>query len=283
VTQIVDRVRAIFNPDAIIERIAEFVPSLVVAVLTFLAFFALWRLIRRGLEPVLTRAGVDKTARAFIQTAFQYTVLAVGTVTALGQMGVDTASILTSLGVAGLAIGFAARDALSNVISGIFIFWDRPFVIGDLVEVGGSYGKVEDITLRSTRLVTPDGKMLAIPNSTIVNTTVASYTNFPHLRLDVPVTVGVHEDLGRVRALLLALASGDSDFLQSPEPAVIVKSLNDYNTEVELQVWIRDEQRHITERHQLRERMFHTLTQARVDMPFETLRLEPIAVRSETG
>ena len=59
-------------------------------------------------------------------------------------------------GIAGLTIGFAARDALSNIISGILIFWDRPFVIGDLVEVGGQYGRVERITLRSTRIVTPD-------------------------------------------------------------------------------------------------------------------------------
>ncbi len=104
------------------------------------------------------------------------------------------------------------------MISGVFIFWDRPFVIGDLVEVDGHYGKVEDITMRSTRVVTPDGKMLAIPNSTIVNTTVASYTNFPHLRLDVGVTIGVNEDIGRVRPILLSAAGSDNDFLAEPAP-----------------------------------------------------------------
>ena len=273
-----DRLRQVFDPTAIAERVATFVPDLVVALLSFAAFYLLWRIIRRGVEPLLDRVGVDTTARAFIQTALQYSVLAVGAVTALGQLGIDTASVLTSLGVAGLTIGFAARDALSNVISGIFIFWDRPFVIGDLVEVGGYYGKVSDITLRSTRVVTPDGKMLAIPNSTIVNSTVASYTNFPHLRLDVPVTIDVKEDIRRVREILLRAATSDTDFLENPAPRVVVKSLNDYNTEVELQVWLRNEHEHVAERFQLRERMFEALRAAGVDMPFETIKIEPIEI-----
>ncbi len=120
----------------------------------------------------------------------KYVILSIALVSALNQVGVHTGSLLASLGVLGLTIGFAARDALSNVISGIFIFWDRPFVIGDLVEIEDKYGRVQAITMRSTRVVTPDGKMLAIPNNTIVNSTVASYTNFPHLRLDIAFGVG---------------------------------------------------------------------------------------------
>lgn len=87
-------------------------------------------------------------------------------------------------------MGFSARDALSNLISGILIFLDRPFVIGDLVEIERKYGKVEKITLRSTRVVTKDGRLLAVPNAEIINKTVASYKNFPHLRLYVVVTIG---------------------------------------------------------------------------------------------
>lgn len=275
---IIDRIFEMFDPEKILEHIAAVIPDLVVGALSFFAFYVIWKIVRRAVEPLLNRAGIDKTARTFIQTTLQYVILAVGAVTALGQIGIDTTSVLASLGVAGLTLGFAARDALSNVISGIFIFWDRPFVIGDLVEVDGHYGKVEDITIRSTRVVTPDGKMLAIPNSTIVNTTVASYTNFPHLRLDVGVTIGVNEDIGRVRAILLSAAGSDNDFLADPAPEVVVKSLNDYNTEVELRVWLRDEQRHIAERYQLRERMYEALNLAGVDMPFETIKIEPITV-----
>jgi hypothetical protein len=66
----------------------------------------------------------------------------------------------------------------------VFIFWDRPFVLGDLIEVDGKYGRVEKITLRSTRVITVEGKMFTIPNAEVMNSTVASYTNFPHLRIE---------------------------------------------------------------------------------------------------
>jgi small conductance mechanosensitive channel len=151
------------------------------------------------------------------------------------------------------------------------IFLDRPFVIGDLVEIEDNYGRVEQITLRSTRIVTPDGKMLAVPNSDIINKTVASYTNFPHLRLDIPVTVGVNENLGRVRRLLLGLVADNPDYLAEPPPRVVVTALNDYNVAMELQAWIRDERTHVPMRSALREQVFEALNAAGVDMPFETI------------
>jgi small conductance mechanosensitive channel len=175
----------------------------------------------------------------------------------------------------GLTIGFAARDALSNLISGLLIFLDRPFVIGDLVELEDMYGRVDRITLRSTRIITSDGKMLAVPNTEVINKTVASYTNFPHLRLDIAVTVAVDEDLNRVRLVLLDLVGNDPDYLDQPPPRVVVTQLNDYNVALELQVWLRDERQHVEKRFALRERAFDSLTQAGVDMPFETLQLAP--------
>ena len=191
----------------------------------------------------------------------------------------DTGSLLASLGVAGLTIGFAAKDALSNVIAGLFIFWDRPFVIGDLVEVDGNYGKVETITMRSTRVVTVDGRMLAIPNTIIVNSTVASYTNFPNIRLDVEVTVGVNEDIGRIRTAILTAVALKSRYLQAPQPVVALKALNDYNLLLEVRVWLEDETRHIPERFALRELILEVCRAENIELPFETIALAPIEVR----
>jgi small-conductance mechanosensitive channel len=139
------------------------------------------------------------------------------------------------------------------------------------------------ITLRSTRVVTVDGKMLAIPNSTMVNTTVASYTNFPNLRLDVAVTSGVGERVDRVREFLLGLVREHPDFLADPPPRVVVTQLNDYNVALELRAWIKDERQHIPQRFALREAVFETLTEAGVDMPFETIQLTPLAFQGGDG
>ena len=258
--------------------VLNWIPSLLSALLTLFLFWLLWRLASRSAEAVFKRTEIDRTARTFVQTVLKYVILTVGTVSALAKVGVNTGSILTSLGVVGLTIGFAARDTLSNVISGLFIFWDRPFVIDDLVEIDGKYGRVENITLRSTRIVTPDGRMLAVPNSTIINTTVASYTNFPHLRLDIPVTVGVEENLGRARTIALSILEGDDQYMSTPPPKVIVSALNDYNVELELRVWLENEKDHIAVRALLPEKLFEAFRAAKVDMPYETLALAPVTL-----
>lgn len=267
-----------FDPEAIGKGLATFLSSLVVSFLTFAAFYLLWRVLDRGLRAVLSRTGADETSASFMETALKYMVLIIGAVQALGAAGINTAAVLASLGLAGLTIGFAARDALSNLISGLIIFWDRPFVIGDLVEVEGNYGRVEKITLRSTRVVTVDGKMLAVPNTKIINSVVASYTNFPSLRLDIAVTVALKEDLDLVREVMLSLVRDDSAFLNDPPPRVVVTAVNDYNVALQLQVWLADERQHIPQRFDLRERIFKALTTAGIEMPFETIQLAPVTV-----
>ena len=129
------------------------------------------------------------------------------------------------------------------------------------------------ITLRSTCIITSDGQMLAVPNNEIINQTVSSYTNFPNLRLDIGVTVGVEEDLQQVRELLLEIVRGDQPYLESPEPRVVVSALNDFNVAMELQVWVKNERQHVEMRSNLREKVFNQLTRARVDMPFETFKI----------
>ena len=280
---IIESLHQVFNPARAAAWLAENLPKVIVAVVLFAAFWLLWRVLYASLSFVFRRTKLDETVAQFIHTVVHYVVLAVGLIMVLDHVGVDTTSVLASLGVAGLTIGFAARDALSNVISGVFIFWDRPFVIGDLVEIGGAYGRVDTITMRSTRIVTPDGRMLAIPNSVVINSTVASYTNFPRLRLDVEVTVAVTEELGRVRRVLLDMVQADSGFADDPAAEVVVKALNDYNVLLEVRVWIEDERKHVAERFRLREAIFVTLTEAGVEMPYETLQLAPFEMRGKAA
>ncbi len=241
---VIDALSETFSLDGFVSWLAGAIPALVKALLIMACFWVLWLISRKGIDALKRKAHLDPTLAAFLGTGLKVTLLSIGLVTALGHLGVNTSSLLASLGVAGLALGFAAKDALSNIISGLFIFWDRPFVVGDLIENEGYYGRVEDITLRSTRVVTPDGKMLAIPNSTIVNTTVASYTNFPHLRLDIPITIGVGEDIG---------------------------------------VWLQDEKSHVKALAELREKAFEALRTAAVDMPYETLALTPLEITSKSA
>ena len=278
VESIVDRLLEIFNPETLGTKIGDVVAGLIVGLVVLLVFLLIERIVRRISQPIIENSGLDETGQSFVHTIVRYTVIIIGILTTLSAVGINIDSLLASIGIAGVTIGFAARDAFSNLISGLLIFLDRPFVIGDLVEVGDNYGHVDQITLRSTRIITSDGKMLAVPNNEMINKTVASYTNFPNLRLDVGVTVGVNEDIQKVRNLLLEIIEDSEEFLASPPPRVVVTALNDYNVALELQVWLENERQHVEMRSALREKIFNKLTEASIDMPFETLQVLTAAV-----
>ncbi|MFO7945132.1 MAG: mechanosensitive ion channel family protein [Anaerolineales bacterium] len=272
----------IFQPAHLGKVFGEWVINLITGVMVSLFFYLLWLVLRRVVTSILEKNDQDETTRIFIQTLTKYSILIIGGMYALKAGGVDISAVLASLGIAGIAIGFAARDAFSNLISGLLIFLDRPFVIGDLVEVSDKYGKVDQITLRSTRIITPDGRMLAVPNTEMINKPVASYTNFPHLRLDLRFTIGLNEDIHHVRQILLDLVDQDPDFLKEPPPQVLLMALNDYNNEFELRVWIDNERMHVGKRAQLKEQVYNALHRSGVEMPYETIQLAPFEIKSET-
>ncbi|MBS1250450.1 MAG: Small-conductance mechanosensitive channel [Chloroflexi bacterium] len=278
INNIIAELERIFSPASLGERFVAWIGNAISALLIFLVFYLLWKILKRITRSILEGRKEDETTRAFILTVIKYTVLIIGGISALSALGIDVGAMVASLGIAGITIGFAARDAFSNLISGLLIFLDRPFVIGDLVEVGDNYGEVDQITLRSTRIITSDGRMLAVPNTEMINKTVASYTNFPHLRLDMGVTIGVNEEIEPARQLLLEIVQDDPAYLTDPEPKVLVKALNDYNVLLELRVWLKNERKHVGKRADLREKIFNTFNEAGVDMPFETIQLTPLDV-----
>jgi small conductance mechanosensitive channel len=278
ISTILNRLEDVFDPQVLGRLMVGWLMNLIVGLAIMVVFYLLW-LLARWVMRIALRTKVDATTFSFIETGAKFSLFIIGAITALDSVGIKTSTLLTSMGIVGLTIGFAARDALSNLISGILIFIDRPFVLGDLVEVEGVYGKVDRITLRSTRVVTSDGRMLAVPNTEIINKTVASYTNFPNLRIDIGLTIGVKEDIQKVREILLRLVTEDPAFMTVPPPRVVVTALNDYNVAMELQAWIGDERQHVEKRFELREKVFNTLNKAGVELPFETIQLQPVEIQ----
>jgi len=272
---ITGKLTEVFDPESIGTLLANGIINLFVILAVFFIFYLLWKILHWILQPIFNRSKMDETTTIFANSLIKYGILILGLITALDSVGIKTSAVLASLGIVGLTIGFAARDSLSNLISGIIIFLDRPFVIGDLVEIDNNYGRVDRITLRSTRIVTVDGKMLAVPNVDVVNKTVTSYTNFPHLRLDVQVTVGVMEDIEKARNILIGLVSDQSLYMDEPSPSVVVRELNDYNVLLELRVWIENEREHLQESFRLREAIFNAFNRNNIEMPYETIQLAP--------
>ena len=264
------QLQSIFSVALLADLLSRFVLALVVFGLVMLVWMVINRLAIHRL-----RRRVDGTTVAMLQTLTKTAFISVGLLAGLNAAGVQTGTLLASAGVFSLTVGFALKDTLSNIVSGFLIFMDRPFTIDDLVEIDGQYGRVDRITLRTTRIVTKDGRMLAVPNASVMNKTIASYTNFPHLRIDVQVTIAVTEDIQKVRSILLDLVRNDPSYLQEPVPRMVLVQINDYNVAVELQAWLNDERQHIEKRFALREAVFNALVAAKIEMPLETIQLAP--------
>lgn len=282
-TSIIDQIYTYFNEN-IVDQLAIIAKNALIAIITILVFYILYRVLKNILNRVIEQFELGKTIKSFLIMGLKYTIMVFAVVTALDQIGYDITSLIAGLGIAGIAIGFAAKDTLSNIVAGIFIFWDRPFYIGDLVEIENEYGKVQEITLRTTRIVTPDGRMVSIPNQNIAANKVISYTMFPHLRLDMDVTIGVEEPIEPARQAMLELIKGDERFLKDPEPYVLVQELGDFYTKIELRVWLEDTLKHIQVRGELREKIKDSFDAKGIEMPFETIEvLNHLMKKGENG
>lgn len=153
----------------------------------------------------------------------------------------DVSGWLASAGVAGIAIGFAAKDSLANLISGLFIIADQPYKIGDFIVMDdGERGRVTDIGLRSTRLMTLDDVELVIPNAVIGNERITNQSGGPKeaFRLRVPIGVAYGSDVDKVRSILAKVAREEPKALQDPSPVIRFKAFGNSSLDFDLMVWV---------------------------------------------
>ena len=156
---------------------------------------------------------------------------------------VDMTAWLASAGIAGIAIGFAAKDTLANLFSGVFIMADSPYKIGDYVVLDdgvGLRGKVTHIGIRSTRLLTRDDVEVTIPNSIMGNSKVVNESGGPHVKFRIRVAVGVAygSDVDQVRAVLMSIAEQSQDVCADPEPRVRFRAFGASSLDFELMCWV---------------------------------------------
>ncbi len=168
-------------------------------------------------------------------------IIAAATYMIFSAWGIDMTAWLASAGVAGIAIGFAAKDTIANLISGVFILTDAPYKIGDYIVLdSGERGKVTDIGIRSTRLLTRDDVELTIPNSVMGNSKVINESGGPHekYRVRIPVGVAYGSDMAQVRRILMDIAEADPLACATPEPRVRFRAFGASSLDCELLCWV---------------------------------------------
>ncbi|HZH44291.1 MAG TPA: mechanosensitive ion channel domain-containing protein [Lysobacter sp.] len=200
----------------------------------------LWlsRRLLRAFDATLTRANVEPTLRGFLRNLAHPALLIVVFVAALSAAGVPTTSVLAVLGAAGLAVGLALKDSLSNIASGVMLIVLRPFRAGDYVQAAGVEGTVEHVRVFQTHLRMADNRAVILPNSMITASPITNFTANAIRRADVTVGVGYDDDLRRARELLLAIAREHPRVLAEPEAKVLVTALAESSVTLELRAWV---------------------------------------------
>lgn len=155
----------------------------------------------------------------------------------LRELGMDLGVLLGAAGILTVAVGFASQTSASNVISGVFMMAERPFQVGDLIQLGETVGFVLDIDFLSVKIRTFDNRMIRIPNETMLKSEVINLTRFPIRRVDMQIGVAYKEDLDRVRDLLLKVADRDPEALDEPKPLFLFKGYGDSALEFQFSVW----------------------------------------------
>ena len=172
-----------------------------------------------------------------LKKLIRYLGFAFACILALNQIGLNLGAILGAAGVAGIAIGFAAQTSLSNIISGFFLIGERPFELGDIIEVDGISGTVDTIGLLSLTLRTFDNRSVRIPNETLVKTNVTNVTRHPIRRFNLDVGVAYDENIGHVLSVLRDVSEKNLQCLDEPESLIIFTGFGDSSLNFRLGAW----------------------------------------------
>jgi small conductance mechanosensitive channel len=192
---------------------------------------------------------------------------------AADQLGINVGAALAGIGIAGIALGFAAQDSLANTIAGFVIFWDKPFEVGDWVEVGSQYGRVTNITIRTTRIRTLRNTYVVIPNKKVIDEVLVNHSKHGETRVDVPVGIAYKESIPRAREVLLQAAAAIDGVLADPAPDVVVTGLGASSVDMEVRVWIVQADREIAIFHRVMEESKLALDAAGIEIPYHHLQL----------
>ncbi len=208
------------------------------AILIFLAGRWISKLLGKVLEKVLVRTRLDNMLVNFILSIVQVMLTLVVVVAALGQLGVDTTSLIALVGAAGLAVGLALQDSLKNFAAGVLLIFFRPFKEGDFVEVAGISGVAEQITIFNTVLRTGDNREVIVPNGAIYSGVITNYNRRPTRRIDLVFGIGYDDDLKKAKELLMDIVKSDPRVLPEPEPIVAVSALADSSINFVVRPWV---------------------------------------------
>ena len=262
------------NAISIIEKydgvVLSYIAHFCFAILIFILGRAIARFVARQLRKILTNRNVDPTVVKFVSSLSYYAIIVMTLVAVLGQLGVQTASIVAIIGAAGLAVGLALQGSLSNFAAGVILIIFRPFKVGETVIINNQKGVIDSIQIFSTSIVTPTNELVVIPNSQVVGANIINYTRLPERRLDLVVNVGYDSDIRKVYEVLKQAVDKTSNILTNKEPTIRLDQLDASSMNFNVLIWTTNAN-YGPVKAELLENIKNRLTENGINIPYPTM------------
>ena len=215
--------------------------NLVIALVIFIVGKWLARRVQNAFEKLLRKRGVDDVLVDFLGTIVSSLIIIAAIIAAVDTLGIPATSFMAILGAAGLAVGLALKDSLSNFASGVMLVLFRPFAKGDFVDAGGILGTVEEIQLVSAILTTPDNKQIIVPNSLMYGSAITNYSAKDTRRVDMVRGVGYDDDLKVAANVLKKICDDHPKILGEPATKIFINNLGDSAVDFVVRPWVKSE------------------------------------------
>lgn len=220
------------------EHAVSFGVRVLIALVIFIVGRFVIRFINKLIAKLLERRHIDVGVQSFVKSLVNILLMVLLIVAVISQLGVETTSFAALLASAGLAVGMALSGNLQNLAGGLLILLFRPYKVGDYIECQGQGGTVREIQIFYTILVTPDNKVIYLPNGPLSSGAVVNYSQEETRRVEWTVSVEYGEDFEKVERTLRELVAADQRILKDPEPTFALLSLAASSVDVVVRVWV---------------------------------------------
>ena len=220
------------------ENALQWAINLGIAILILIVGRIVVGMVTRGIKNLMKRAKVDAILIEFLGSMLSGVLMLFVLIAAIKELGFDTSSMVALIGAAGLAIGFAMQDSLSNFASGVMLIVFRPFKDGDFVEAGGVAGVVEKINIFTTTMRTGDNREIIVPNGSIFGGTITNYSARPTRRVDMLFGIGYGDDLLKAKRILEEIVANEERCLKDPSPVILVNDLGESSVNFKVRPWV---------------------------------------------
>ncbi|MCO6360037.1 mechanosensitive ion channel family protein [Roseivirga pacifica] len=225
--------------DKAVGLVIERGPNILLAILVLLIGLRLIKFFTKVLQKGFEKRNIDPTLRPFLSNLINWSLKALLFVSVAGMIGIGNTSFVAVIGAAGLAIGFALQGSLANFAGGVLIMLFKPYKVGDLIEAEGHLGVVEEIQIFVTKILSPQNRLIIIPNGTMSNGNIKNLTAKDHVRVDLTIGIAYDENIKDARKILMSVMTAHPKALAEPAPFVGVTELADSSINLAVRPWCR--------------------------------------------